>query len=223
MKKRGMRKVLFTIACVMLFAIAGGRQVFAQGENLTLQEMQRAVSVSETASGSHAWGENDTPFIARLTLRSDGQLTAKIQKTTSQNWGQLGMDFSLYDASGRCLTIYRDEVNERTTAQWKCGLLAGTYYIKEDMTLYCTGAQTSAYSFDFQAGDCFEKEYNNTKETATKIRTDKPYTGQLGDGFSNVASEQYRDMCDVYRVELKKDGPIRSTLDRYRDWQLLIF
>ena len=54
MKKRGMRKVLFTIACVMLFAIAGGRQVFAQGENLTLQEMQRAVSVSETASGSHA-------------------------------------------------------------------------------------------------------------------------------------------------------------------------
>lgn len=50
------------------------------------------------------------------------------------------------------------------------GLLAGTYYIKEDMTLYCTGAQTSAYSFDFQAGDCFEKEYNNTKETATKIR-----------------------------------------------------
>lgn len=149
-------------------------------------------------------GENDTPFIARLTLRSDGQLTAKIQKTTSQNWGQLGMDFSLYDASGRCLTIYRDEVNERTTAQWKCGLLAGTYYIKEDMTLYCTGAQTSAYSFDFQAGDCFEKEYNNTKETATKIRTDKPYTGQLGDGFSNVASEQYRDMCDVYRVELKK-------------------
>lgn len=31
MKKRGMRKVLFTIACVMLFAIAGGRQVFAQG------------------------------------------------------------------------------------------------------------------------------------------------------------------------------------------------
>ena len=41
MKKRGMRKVLFTIACVMLFAIAGGRQVFAQGENLTLQEMQR--------------------------------------------------------------------------------------------------------------------------------------------------------------------------------------
>lgn len=204
MKKRGMRKVLFTIACVMLFAIAGGRQVFAQGENLTLQEMQRAVSVSETASGSYAWGENDTPFIARLTLRSDGQLTAKIQKTTSQNWGQLGMDFSLYDASGRCLTIYRDEVNERTTAQWKCGLLAGTYYIKEDMTLYCTGAQTSAYSFDFQAGDCFEKEYNNTKETATKIRTDKPYTGQLGDGFSNVASEQYRDMCDVYRVELKK-------------------
>ena len=204
MKKRGMRKILFTIACVMLFAIAGGRQVFAQGESLTLQEMQRAVSVSETASGSHAWGENDTPFIARLTLRSDGQLTAKIQKTTSQNWGQLGMDFSLYDASGRCLTIYRDEVDERTTAQWKCGLTAGTYYIKEDMTLYCTGAQTSAYSFDFQAGDCFEKEYNNTKETATRIRTDKLYTGQLGDGFSNVASEQYRDMCDVYRVELKK-------------------
>ena len=72
------------------------------------------------------------------------------------------------------------------------------------MTLYSSCALTSAYSFDFQAGDCFEKEYNNTKETATKIRTDKPYTGQLGDGFSNVASEQYRDMCDVYRVELKK-------------------
>ena len=39
MKKRGMRKILLTIACVMLFAIAGGRQVFAQGESLTLQEI----------------------------------------------------------------------------------------------------------------------------------------------------------------------------------------
>ena len=39
MKKRGMRKILFTIACIMLFAIAGGRQVFAQGESLTLQEI----------------------------------------------------------------------------------------------------------------------------------------------------------------------------------------
>ena len=39
MKKGGKRKVLFTIARVMLFAIAGGRQVFAQGESLTLQEI----------------------------------------------------------------------------------------------------------------------------------------------------------------------------------------
>ncbi len=204
MKKRKIQKVLFMIICVLWFGIAGGRQVYAQEEDLTSQEMQGAVMVSETTGGTHAWGENDTPFIAKIVLRSDGQLTAKIQKTTSQNWGLLGMDFSLYDVSGRCLTIYRDELNERTTAQWKCGLSAGTYYIKEDMTLYCTGAQTSAYSFDFQTGDSFEKEYNNTKETATKIRTDKLYTGQLGDGFSNVASERYRDMCDVYRVELKK-------------------
>lgn len=204
MKNRRLQKGLFLIGCVLLFGIAGDRRALAQEENLTAQEMQNAVVVSEQAQGTHAWGENDTPFVARITIGSDGTLTAKIQKTTSQNWGLLGMDFSLYDASGRCLTIYRDELNERTTAQWKCGLSAGTYYIKEDMTLYCTGAQTSAYSFDFQAGDCFEKEYNNTKETATKIRTDKLYTGQLGGGFSNVASEQYRDMCDVYQVELKK-------------------
>lgn len=39
MKKRRMRKLLFTIACVMLFVIAGGRQVYAQGESLTLQEI----------------------------------------------------------------------------------------------------------------------------------------------------------------------------------------
>lgn len=39
MKKRGIRKLLFTSAFVMLFVIAGGRQVFAQGESLTLQEI----------------------------------------------------------------------------------------------------------------------------------------------------------------------------------------
>lgn len=39
MKKRGMRKLLFTIVCVMLFVIAGGGQVFAQGKSLTLQEI----------------------------------------------------------------------------------------------------------------------------------------------------------------------------------------
>lgn len=39
MKKSGMRKLLFTSACVMLFVIAGGRQVFVQGESLMLQEI----------------------------------------------------------------------------------------------------------------------------------------------------------------------------------------
>lgn len=204
MKTRRLQKILFILIGAMLFGMTGGRTVYAQGEDLTMQEMQNAVVVSEQAQGTHAWGENDTPFVARITLGSDGMLTAKIQKTTNQNWGMLGMDFSLYDASGRCFMIYRDELNERPTAQWKCGLAAGTYYIKEDMTLYSTGAQVSSYSFDFQTGDSFEKEYNNTKETATRIQTDKLYTGQLGDGFSNVASEQYRDMCDVYQVELKK-------------------
>ena len=204
MKKRRIQKVLFALACVVLFGIAGGRQVYAQEENLTMQEMQNAVVVSESARGTHTWGGNDTPFVARLTLRSDGQLTVKIQKTTNQTLGVLPMDFTLFDASGKCITIYRDEVDERLTAQWKCGLTAVTYYIKEEMQYWSSGSQASSYSFDFQTGDSFEKEYNNTKETATKIRTDKVYTGQLGDGFSNVASEQYRDMCDVYRVELKK-------------------
>ena len=49
----------------------------------------------------------------------------------------------------------------------------GTYYVKEDVEYGVSSAQTKAYNFTFSAGDYYEKENNNTKETATAIQTDK--------------------------------------------------
>lgn len=196
--------------CLFFAGLLGGHTVLAdEHDALTAQEMQGATEVSLGGQGTHAWGADDTPLLARVVLPADGMLTAQITKTTHNTFGVLDMRYFLYDASGKYICYYKDEEDSRLTAQWKCGLAAGTYYIRAEVSNWSSGAPVSTYNFSFVSGNYYEKEMNNTKETATPIVTDQVYIGELGTGFSNIESDEFRDNCDVYKVELKKGWTYR--------------
>lgn len=197
-------KLFLAICTIMLCAIPAKTAFANDTDNLSTKEMQSAATVTYGTSSSYTWEDNNTPLLTKIVLPSDGILTATMDKPSHRDFGILNIDFYLYDSTGKCIQHYRDDEDARTTAQWKCGLTAGTYYVKEDVQYWVSSAQTKAYNFTFSAGDYYEKENNNTKETATAIQTDKTYIGELGGGFSNIDSDDIRDSQDIYKVNLIK-------------------
>lgn len=205
-----MKKKLFLLAmCLVFLCVFDNKVAYAAGNDLTQEEMDGAVVPTFGAQGTHAWGADDTPLVSKVVIPANGMLTVKIAKASHRDFGVLAMRFYLYDANGKYLNLYMDEVDERLMAQWKCGLAPGTYYIKNEVQYWSSGQPVSTYSFNFTKGDYFEKEKNETKETANTIVTDKVYTGELGNGFGNTESKVYRDEGDVYKVYLKKGWTYR--------------
>ena len=204
-----MKKLFLLALCLMLFGVFNNKVAYAADNDLTKEEMAGAVQASFGTQGTHSWGDDDTPLISKVVVPQNGMLTVQIKKTTHTDFGVLGMRFYLYDANGKYLNYYIDETDEQLMAQWKCGLAPGTYYIKNKVEYWSSGAPVSPYIFNFNQGDYYEKEKNDTKETATSMVTDKVYTGEFGNGFSNTESEQFIDESDVYKVYLKKGWTYR--------------
>lgn len=203
------KKLLLFAVCLLMFIVFDTKVAHAEDENLTAEEMSGAVEVTFGAQGTHAWGDDDTPLVTKIVVPENGMITAQIAKTTHSDFGVLAMKYFLYDSNGKYLNYYKDEEDERLTAIWKCGLPKGTYYIKNDIEYWSTGSPVSNYCISFKKGNYFEKEMNDTKATATPIVTDKVYTGELGNGFSNIESDAYKDTSDVYKVYLKKGWTYR--------------
>ena len=197
-------KLFLAICTIMLCAIPAKTAFASDVANLTANEMQSATTTTFGTRDHYTWEDNNTSLLKKVVLTSDGMLTATMEKPSHKDFGILDIHFYLFDANGQCIRHYKDEEDARTTAQWKCGLAAGTYYIKEDVSYWVSSTQTKTYNFTFSAGDYYEKEVNDSKEKATAIQTDKTYIGELGDGFSNIDSDEVRDKHDVYKVDLKK-------------------
>ena len=219
-----MKKKLFLLAiCLMLFCVFDNQVAHASDYDLKPEEMAGAGEAVFGVQGTHSWGEDDTPLVTKVVIPANGMLTVEIAKTTHIDFGVLAMKFYLYDANGKYLNMYMDEVDERLTAQWKCGLAPGTYYIKNDVEHWSSGAPVSSYSFNFKKGDYYEKEKNETKATATSMVTDKVYTGELGNGFGNTQLDIYRDEADVYKVYLKKGWTYRVKTSKLKGTTIVKF
>ncbi len=197
-------KLFLAVCAIVLCAIPAKTAFASNSDPLTASEMQSAKTTAFGTPGTYVWEDNDTPLLTKVVLPADGMLTATMDKPSSTTFGMLNIDFYLFDANGKCMRHYRDEEDTRTTAIWKCGLTAGTYYIKEDVQNWVSSAQSKTYNFTFSAGDFYEKENNNSKENANVIQTDKTYIGEFGDGFSNIDSDELRDKHDIYKVNLIK-------------------
>lgn len=202
-----MKKRLLMLA-IMLVAVLGfaGTKVCAAESKLTTKEISSAITADMGKSYTVTW-KYDVPNVNKITLNKKGLLTITASKVTSKSLGMLDMDVAVYDANGKIVWECRDE-GDNSNPSFYVGLNAGTYYVTlaPRYVSYVEGMVTT-YSFGFTADEYIETENNNTKETATPIKTDVTYTGYLGSGFS--VTDDNDDGYDVYKVKLVKGKKYR--------------
>lgn len=159
---------------------------------------------------SVTWGEGKLDYVlSKVTLPKDGLLSITAKKPVSKSIGKIALDVSIYTANNEFVWNCRQEDKSAPDLieTSKIGLAAGTYYIVIDRQYPYADGEISSYKYSFVAGDCYEKEINSTKETATNIVTDKAYLGHLGSGFSNISSYTNgitEDDMDAYAITLQK-------------------
>lgn len=200
MKKRLLMMAIL-IAAVIGFA---GIKVYAAEEQLTAEEMNAAGNADMGTNYTVTW-EYGVPCVNKISLGEKGLLTITASKVTSQSLGMCEMNVAVYDANGKFVWECRD-FGENTNPSFFVGLNAGTYYVVVETSYvsYVEGT-TTTYSFGFTANQYVEAENNNTKETATPIKTDVTYTGYLGSGVLDRLDDGY----DVYKVKLVKGRKYR--------------
>ncbi|MDE5965699.1 MAG: fibronectin type III domain-containing protein [Lachnospiraceae bacterium] len=204
-----MRKRLLMMA-ILIAAIIGfaGIKVHAAEEQLTAEEMNSAGNADMGINYTVTWEEDVDASVNKISLGEKGLLTITASKVTSESLRMLlDMNVAVYDANGKFVWECRDE-EENSNPSFYVGLNAGTYYVvvEPSYASYAEG-KTTTYSFGFTANQYIEAEKNNTKETATPIKTDVTYTGYLGSGFS--VTDRLDDGYDVYKVKLVKGRKYR--------------
>lgn len=203
MKKR---LLMMAIMLVMVLGFAGTK-VCAAESKLTTKEISSAINADIGKSYTVTW-KYGVPNVNKITLNKKGLLTISASKVTSKALGMLlDMNVAVYDVNGNIVWECRDE-GDNSTPSFYVGLNAGTYYVvvESSYVSYAEGTVTT-YSFGFAANQYVEAENNNTKETATPIKTDVTYTGYLGSGFS--LTDNNTDGYDVYKVRLVKGKKYR--------------
>lgn len=202
MKKR---LLMMAIMLVMVLGFAGTK-VCAAESTLTTKEISSAINADIGKNYTVTW-KYGVPNVNKITLNKKGLLTISASKVTNKTLGMLDMNAAVYDVNGKIVWECRDE-EDNSTPSFYVGLNAGTYYVvvESSYVSYAEGMVTT-YSFGFAANQYVEAENNNTKKTATPIKTDVTYTGYLGSGFS--LTDNNTDGYDVYKVKLVKGKKYR--------------
>lgn len=205
----------FLLAFSLAFGICGLETVHAEGidfnsDVISAEEKQFDTEYSVT------WAENLEQCWNKVVLKESGILGVDFTKPESEILGIVGINVCIFDESENCITMVKEEDDEKNTGSMHIGLDQGTYYIM--LTSDYVGSvynQMTSYKFSFTGNAYCEKEPNNTKEDAVPMKVDTAYTGYLGGGFSNLSDND--DERDVYEVELKKDHVYKYTYDKVID------
>lgn len=199
------KKILaFALACSLAFGTLGRGAVSAsQVEQLEGTSFETAVARDFDTDYSVVWGDYVEESWNIVTLPENGILEVKFTKVVNDTIGLLDACVEIYNDKGECFYTVRNSENEVSEAHLFAGLESGTYYVKLESG-YSSYAKnkTTTYSFSFRASDACELEKNDSKETATPMKVDKTYTGYLGTGY--MVTQEFRDLCDLYEVQLKK-------------------
>lgn len=137
----------------------------------------------------------------------------------SNNYWKIG----LYNSAYQEISSVYVAGNTPSSSIPAMGLDSGTYYILVESTDYRYAASGSIYTVraDFTASNQWEKEFNETFTTATKIELDTDYYGTIRHGYDYEK--------DYYEVEIGTDGyyridittPILKNSDNY--WRVYLY
>ncbi|MDZ5471865.1 SLAP domain-containing protein [Bacillus sp. 31A1R] len=145
----------------------------------------------------------------KFKIPADGNVTLTVKNKVGANWY-----FSVQDVKGKqiqylpTLSGVEVEDNKLTYKKVNIGLPKGTYYI------LITGSDSSVdipYQFevDFKKSSYYEKEFNDSMETANKIKTNRTYNGTI----------EYHSSCwscssalDYYKFSVPQTGHVDLSL-----------
>lgn len=131
----------------------------------------------------------------KFILDNPGNVTIQFENKANYSWhvkllNKDGSELQKFSTSSKT-----DAPNE---TNYKIGLPAGEYYIHISGS---SATEKVPYSFTvkYEQGNYYEKENNNTIETATPMELNKKYHGTLQDWFHDV---------DYYKFTLKSPGEV---------------
>ena len=199
MKKKLLAAVL-TLA--FAFGIAQPVTTYAADEENTTQAIATAEEKSFDTDYAVTWSDEVEECWSKITLSEQGILKLDMSKPQNSTLGNIDLNVNIYDKNENCIYYLRDERN-LIDASVILGLDSGTYYVKfKPQYGNYAKSKTTNYKFTFSPNKYCELESNNTRETATAMKTDHTYTGYLGNTSSSLS--KYQDTADVYAVTLKK-------------------
>lgn len=156
------------------------------------------ISVNQLYNGT-LQTSNDVDFYS-FTLTKNGNVSLSMPRKSNSSWR-----VTLSDGSGNTYTsfstAYTNIVSGNETVQ--VGLPPGTYYVRIEEY---TNATDIPYSFKvgFTASEFYEKEFNQTLQTANPIRVNQGYNGTL----------QSSNDSDFYAFTLAAKSKVRLSINR---------
>ncbi len=190
------------LTLALAFGIAQPVNIYAADDENTTQAIATAEVKSFDTDYAVTWSDEVEECWSKITLSEQGILKLDMSKPENSTLGNINLNVNIYDKNEKCIYYFRDE-RRLVDASVTFGLDKGTYYVK--FTPQYGGYvknKTTNYKFTFSPNKYCELESNNTRETATAMKTDHTYTGYLGNTAGSLS--KYQDTADVYAVTLKK-------------------
>lgn len=147
------------------------------------------------------WGVDEANY--QFKLSNPGLVTLSFNNTAGEYF-----DIAILNEKGQVLK--KLESDSYGTVSGKVGLPKGTYYVKINTILW-TDYIPYEFKVTFKKSSQYEKEYNNTTNTATAISLNKDYYGTI----------QNYDDIDFYKFTLKADGKITLSMSNVKEGWLV--
>ncbi|WP_010676943.1 cell wall-binding repeat-containing protein [Bacillus timonensis] len=215
MFKKITKKLAFFAILLLLFSY-GQEKVFAtDGEAEPNNSIQTATPISVNKDYTGVLQDyNDRQDYYKFSLSKAGNITFEMEQIVGKSWSIEIQDKDGNDYSDT-YTSYDSYANGKTAIE--VGLPAGEFFIKISNNSSSYG---TPYKFNvkFTASDFYEKEFNNTIQTASKVYVNNTYKGVL-QSLSSYTSDK-----DYYTFTLSKAGNIKVKMDRQvgSSWNIYI-
>lgn len=164
---------------------------------------------SGTIEGYSSYYNKSSDDFYKIELPVDGNVTLSIENQVGIYWAMELMDGSgrSFNSVGSRTGVDVRDKNIKTT-EVSTGLPKGTYYVK----INGDGASVNVpYQFEvkYVKNPYFEKEFNDTIESANLLELNKKYTGVI-EWYSSYYNNSAKD---YYRISLPADGLITLSID----------
>ncbi len=202
--KRFKKIILSVMLFAMLLSVVNLKEVNAAGNTFG-----NAKSINVNSTYYDYLSDYNEKDYYKFTMANNGNISLSFGKGYD-NVDHHKWIVRLYNSSqNEIMTreFYAGNTNTETTC--KVGLPKGTYYIKiaVDNSSYCWSDVTYNIKVNYSSSNIWEKEFNETPQTANAISTGKTYYGSL---------REYNDK-DYYKFTMANNGNISLSFGKGYD------